>query len=72
MSETVRVLPPYFPASCAPCREATARFFHCFTTKGSKLASTDAAAARRGLEECQSELRAYSECMEAKCNAKNA
>ncbi len=68
MSVPVRVLPAYFPSSCAPCREVSALFFHCFTTKGAKMTSNDAQAARRGLEECQSELRAYSECMEAKCN----
>ncbi len=57
------VVPGFFPSTCPPCKEVSARFFFCFSTKAKKIAANDSEAARRGLEQCKSELKAYSECM---------
>jgi hypothetical protein len=62
MSEVI-VLPGFFPSSCLPCKEVSATFFFCFSTKGKKTAMNDPVAARRGLTQCQSELKNYSDCM---------
>lgn len=60
----ITTLPPYFPAASKPCREPAARFFFCFSTHGRQAMSNDGEAARRGLQRCQQELRAYMECMD--------
>ena len=48
------------------CKPVAAKFFHCFQTRGKKMTANDLNAARRGLGECQQELRDYMACMEKK------
>ena len=63
-SAEITKLPGYFPSVTPTCKKAAAPFFFCLMSKSEKLASNDSAAARRGLSECQTELREYMACME--------
>lgn len=63
-SEELKALPSYFPTTKPACKEVSAKFFYCFSTKGKKVTSNDLNAARRGLAECQDELSHYMACME--------
>lgn len=63
--EEIKTLPDFFPSTVPKCKEVSARFFFCFTSKGRKIAGNDGGAAQRGLAECQKELHAYMSCMKA-------
>jgi len=58
-------LPGYFPTyGPKHCRETTAKFFHCFSQKGAQKLPGDYEAARRGLQQCQPEVKAWMRCVE--------
>jgi hypothetical protein len=60
----------YFPRRPKPCQAAADKFFACFSLKGEQQqtalegkAGADKEAGRRGLAECQKEMKGYDACM---------
>jgi hypothetical protein len=58
------VLPPFFPRRPNECGRPADTFFKCFSDKSKKESPEDADSGKRGLSECESELKRYKACME--------
>ncbi|EAL61961.1 hypothetical protein DDB_G0291061 [Dictyostelium discoideum AX4] len=56
-------LPPFFPAVTSQCKEKAATFFICIEEKMVNINAEDTQGAKRGLSQCESQLKEYTKCM---------